>query len=109
MVTYLLFLGRNMGVEKMKSIGNGWKRAQEAKKRAWLNQSKTSYDLQKEAYMRYRALRAMSPEAMKEKAEREAPMVGEFVEITPSQLAEVIGKTKPKTLWQRIKRAMRSL
>jgi hypothetical protein len=101
----------------MKSIGNGWKSAQRAKNRAWLNKAQTSYDLQQEAYMRDQAIRAMSPEAMQAKAEREAPL------MQNADAAEYIhtgdGKTKPKNqpgsifddyntpnIWQRIKRAL---
>jgi hypothetical protein len=92
----------------MKSIGNGWKRAQEAGKRAWLNEAKTgimfSYEPHQQAYMRDQAIRAMSPEAMKAKAEREAPL------MQNAYAAEyAFGSTSELTLWQRIKRDLRAL
>jgi hypothetical protein len=117
----------------MKSIGNGLKRAQEARQRSakendfsywemkrWLalfdRHAQTSYELQQEAYMRDQAIRAISPEAMKAKAEREAmqnanplrDILAEPHVVVPMDIANYIKSRQkpPPTLWQRIKRAV---
>jgi hypothetical protein len=119
----------------MKSIGNGWKRAQEAKIRAaksdftaWVHQQNIDAATRQSQYMQAQSaqhslygdgLRAMSPESMQAKAEREAPLMqnanplrdilaGPHV-VVPMDIANCIKSRQkpPPTLWQRIKRALR--